>query len=491
LKTKTDRAVPPGGIIPSRGFHPPLQPSEIKNEQEVAVLSMAGFLLVIEKYFITQECGFNITKVGFFQAGYHQKRDTISLLVLMNMYLTLAIVILTYIGIAVGRYPIIKSNRATVALLGVGMLLVARQIDFAALPDYLDFNTLILLFSMMIINANLRLAGFFTLAGGWLLRFARTPRMLLALEILLVGVLSALFLNDTICLMFTPFLLEMMDTARRNPIPYLIALATASNIGSVATLTGNPQNMIIGVASGISYLQFTWSLLPIAVASLGIIWVVIVKLYPYEFKPAKISETTLPPVQVTKPLLVKTLVVVTGLLIAFLAGVPVAAAAFLAACVLLITRRHQPQMVFAEFDWGLLVFFSGLFIVSGSLETSGLTHRLISSQSLIQNLNAWNLTLVTAILSNLVSNVPAVLLLKPLVTALANPAPAWLTLAAASTLAGNLTLLGSVANLIVAEIANRWRVDLGFWEYARAGIIITILSLLISAIWLALVIWRP
>lgn len=407
----------------------------------------------------------------------------------INFWITLGIVLLTYIGIAIGHWPIIKSNRATIVLVGVGLLLVARQVEFSKLPQYLDFDTLILLFSMMVINANLKLAGFFNWAGNALTRATRSPRVFLAIEILLVGVLSALFLNDTICIMFTPFVLVLMDAVKRNPIPYLIALATAANVGSTATLTGNPQNMIIGGASGISYMHFAGALLPVALLGLVVIWLVLVWIYPGEFRGNPFEVAELPPVEVNRSMLAKSLVVMAAMLAAFLAGVPVALAAFLAACALLVTRKTAPHLVFAEFDWSLLVFFSGLFIVSGALETGGVTSRVFGLVDVKRLSGVWSLSAGTAVLSNLVSNVPAVLLLKPVVAAMANPTAGWLTLAMASTLAGNLTLLGSVANLIVAESASRWRVDLGFWEYTRAGAIITVLTLIIGGVWLQFAVW--
>lgn len=405
-----------------------------------------------------------------------------------NPWTTLIIVVLTYVGIAVGRYPFIKSNRTTITLMGVALLVLAGQVRFDAIPSYFNNDTLFLLFSMMIINANLKLAGFFTLAGRSMARLTRTPRAFLALEILVVGVLSAMFLNDTICLMFAPLLLSLMDRLKRNPLPYLIALAMASNVGSTATLTGNPQNMIVGIASGISYLDFAKTLIPVAVLGAGFIWIVLVKMYRFEFQSGVIfapQEDEGEPV--SRPLLIKTLLVTIGLLAAFLYGVPIALAAFMAANILLITRRHQPHMVFAEFDWSLLVFFAALFVISGSLETSGVTRDLIDLKGLAQGANILNLTAATALLSNLVSNVPAVLLLKPVATHMPNPRLGWLTIAAASTLAGNLTLVGSMANLIVAETAQRWRVDLSFWEYTKPGLIITFITLGISVLWLALV----
>lgn len=408
-----------------------------------------------------------------------------------SIWITSAIIVFTYIGIAIGYIPRFQLNRTTITVVGVGLLLLFGQVKFNQIIDFIDMDTIVLLFSMMVINANLRLAGFFKLTGVALLHLTRKPRVFLAVEILLVGILSAFFLNDTVCLMLTPFLLDLLLVIDRNPIPYLIALATAANIGSVATLTGNPQNMIIGVVSKISYARFTLSLLPVALLGLGVIWCVLVLFYRQEFAARnyfKIIPTQT--IRYFKPLLIKTLVVTAGMLLAFLLGIPVALAAFLAACVLLITRRVKPEKVFAAFDWEILVFFSALFILTGSLDANGVTQSLLAGVNLEGRLNAVNLSLITALLSNLVSNVPAVMLLKPLVLSMTQQTAGWLTLAASSTLAGNFTLLGSVANLIVAESAKKRRVTLGFWKYTRSGIVITLISLVISIFWLALTVWK-
>ena len=407
-----------------------------------------------------------------------------------KILITFIIVFITYIGIAIGYWPKLRSNRTTITLIGAGLLIVFKQISIKDIPGFLDIDTLILLFSMMLINANLRLSGFFKLTGAYLLRLTRKPRVFLIIEIIVVGVLSAFFLNDTVCIMFTPFLLELLLAMDRNPIPYLIALATAANIGSTATITGNPQNMIIGVASGIPFGQFSLALAPIAILSFIFIWIVITQFYKKEF--TRENYFSIPPTQSIryyKPLLVKTLVVVLGMFIAFLTGVSVAIAAFIAACILLITRRVKPEKVFAEIDWGLLVFFAALFTVTGALEKNGVSKAFMAMANISGKENVFSLSAVTVILSNLVSNVPAVLLLKPVATAMTNPTAGWLTLAAASTLAGNLTLLGSVANLIVAESAQKRKVTLGFWEYTRAGLLITLLSLGVSTTWLALFVW--
>lgn len=408
----------------------------------------------------------------------------------MNIWITLLIVTITYIGIALGEFPSFRANRTTITLMGAGALLAAGQIAFNQIGSFLDLNTLTLLFGMMIINANLQLAGFFRLAGRTILRFTHTSRGLLALLIAVSGILSALFLNDTICLMLTPLVLDITLGAKRNPIPYLIALATASNVGSVALLTGNPQNMIIGIASKISYVHFAQALVPIALLGMGGIWLVIIWFYPNEFHSEHFDIGELHEPRIYRPLLYKSLFVTAGLLVGFIVGVPIAESALIAACVLLLTRRIHPDKIMSRVDWNLMVFFSALFIVSGSLETSGLTKGLYDSVSKSLNGSSITLSAITVLLSNLISNVPAVLLLKPIIPHLSNPQAGWLTLAATSTLAGNLTLLGSVANLIVVEIAARRNVKVSFWEYTKPGFIITTISLVLGVTWIQLFIWK-
>jgi Na+/H+ antiporter NhaD/arsenite permease-like protein len=408
----------------------------------------------------------------------------------MNFWITLVIVSITYIGIAIGGVPRLKMNRTTITLVGAGLLILTRQMAFDQIGKFLDLDTLILLFSMMIINANLQIAGFFRMTGNTLLKLAHTPRALLAIEIVVTGFLSAFFLNDTICLMFTLLVLDVTLAANRNPIPYLIALATSANIGSTATLTGNPQNMIIGVASRIPYVDFALALTPVALLGLGGIWFILVLFYPDEFKKEQLEIIPTLNEPNDPSLLRKCLVIVAGLLLAFFLGVPIAEASFLAACALLITRRVKPQMVFAEFDWSLLVFFSGLFVLTGALEANGVTASLFGMVNLNSQANIWSLSTVTVVLSNLVSNVPAVLLLKPVIVTLSNVQAGWLTLAAASTLAGNLTLIGSVANLIVAEIALKRQIHLEFWEYTKAGILITAISFVTGMLWIHFFVWR-
>ena len=401
---------------------------------------------------------------------------------------SLLIIIATIVGVAVGRYPFLRMNRATIALVGATALILLGAIPLEAAYASLDMDTLVLLFGMMILNTNLRMAGFFGLVGGRVVAWAKTPRQLLALVILASGVLSAIFLNDTIVLVFTPLALEICRHLRRNPIPYLLAVATAANIGSVATITGNPQNMIIGIASGIPFLTFTGYLAPVALLGMGISYAVIVLLYRADFAREHFPAQEIGYVEsqdaIQWPLLRKGMLATGLMLVAFVAGMPVPLAALAAAALLLITRRVHPEDVFREVDWSLLVFFSGLFIVTGALETLGISGALFVAVQPIAAGGIAALTAVSVVLSNLISNVPAVLLFRPFVPSLPHPEQTWLVLAMATTLAGNLTLLGSVANLIVAESARRQGVHLSFGAYLRVGVPVTLLSLLVGLLWL-------
>lgn len=398
--------------------------------------------------------------------------------------ITAIIVILIYAAIAVGEVPRLRMNRATIALVGAAVLVAIGAISEEEAFAAVDLGTIFLLGAMMVVNVNLRLAGFFRFVGGRALRIARTPRALLAMVILSAGLLSALFLNDPICLMLTPLVIDITARLGRNPIPYLVGLATAANVGSVATITGNPQNLIIGQSSGIPYLTFLAYLGPVALIGLVICWIVIVLVYPAEFS-GSLPTVALPPPRTYTPLLGRVMLIVTGLMFAFLAGVPIVTAACVAAALLLISRIHPHKLL--ALDWDLLAFFAGLFVVTGAIESSGLSEQLFAWFSPILESGIAAFSIVTGVLSNIISNVPAVLLLRPEIAAFADPQQTWLALAMSSTLAGNFTLLGSAATLIVAEVARVQGAELTFRAYLRAGVPITILTMLAGIVWLSFV----
>jgi Na+/H+ antiporter NhaD/arsenite permease-like protein len=391
----------------------------------------------------------------------------------------------TYLGLALGRLPFFRVDRTGVAIIGGAVVVVSGLLPWDRAVAAVDAHTLVLLFGMMIVAAYLRLSGFFRLVTYAAVRRAHTPVGLLALIIVAAGVLSALFVNDVVCLVMAPIVLDLVHRLRLPPVPYLIALATAANVGSVATLTGNPQNMLVGSFSGISYRAFLLREAPVAVIGLALVFGVIWLAYRRRLPPALPAEALEERGAVHQALMIKTMAAVSVMLVAFLAGVPIALVAIGGAAYCLLTRRVNPDKVYREIDWGLLVLFTGLFVVIGGLEASGLAGEILGWAGAVGLYRPVVLTMVTAVLSNLVSNVPAVLLFKAVIPTFGEPTRAWLLLAMASTLAGNLTILGSVANLIVVEQARSAGIQIGFLEYSKVGVPVTVATLLVG--WLLLI----
>jgi Na+/H+ antiporter NhaD/arsenite permease-like protein len=393
-----------------------------------------------------------------------------------------AIFLATYFVLAVGRIPGLRLDRAGAAIIGAALMTASGVLSLDEAYRAINLDTIVLLLGMMIVVANLRLSGFFGLVSAWVVDHAHSPAALLSAIVLVSGVFSAFFVNDTMCLVLTPLVLEIARGLRRNPIPYLLAVAMAANIGSAATITGNPQNMLIGSFSHIPYRQFAAALSPIAAIGLLITATVIAITYRSEMRAFDHATVEHKPRRVDGPLLWKSVIIASGMIVFFFLGFPVPTVAITGGALLLITRRVKPEKVYAHVDWPLLAMFAGLFIVVAGFEKSSIQRDLEAWAAHAHLENTFVLSGLSALLSNIVSNVPAVLMFKPFVAHLTDPVHAWLVLAMSSTLAGNLTLVGSVANLIVVHHARR-EVEIGFWEYARAGIPLTIITLLIGA-WL-------
>ncbi|AFY44026.1 anion transporter [Nostoc sp. PCC 7107] len=387
------------------------------------------------------------------------------------------VILLTYLGLGLGYLPGLRMNRATIALVGAALLMALGLLDLTAAWGAIDYNTIVFLFGMMIISANLAASGFFQLAVDYTIRYIHSPFGLLIVLTFGGGLLSALFLNDTIALILTPLVVGITQLLNLNPVPYLLALAGATNLGSVATLSGNPQNILIGSFSGIGYLDFAKALTPLALASLAIQVVWLWWLYPEVRSLRPDLKVELPHYRIFKPLLAKSLLITTGLLGAFLLGIPTAEATLIAAGLLLVTRRLKPERILQKVDWDLLLMFCGLFILTEGVQKLGVLESFVRFVH-----DPLSILGVTVLLSNLVSNVPAVLLLHHII-----PHPntqTWLLLAAASTLAGNLTLLGSVANLIVAEAVAKKGYRLTFGEHLRFGFPLTVVTLALTYFWI-------
>jgi Na+/H+ antiporter NhaD/arsenite permease-like protein len=414
--------------------------------------------------------------------------------------LTWTIFALTYGGLALGRIPGLRTDRAGIALVGATLLLVTGVItlDEAIHPDSIDYKTLLLLFGMMIVVGSLRLAGVFERLTGLALRHIATPGGMLAATIGLSGLLSAFLINDVVCVAMTPLVLHVARRLKFDPLPHLIGLATAANIGSTGTITGNPQNIYIGVHSGISYLHFAARLMPVALAGLVIDYFVVALVYRERLTAgAKQSngdapqddETDRPHVtqrsRAHARLERKAVAVTLATVALFFTGLPLELVALGAAGILLL-GRVAPRKIYRQVDWSLLVMFAALFVVVHAFQMYVVSGWQIERWTWLLGHPVDLLSLVSAGLSNLVSNVPAVLLLEPVAQAMpaANRPAAWLALAMSSTLAGNLTVLGSVANLIVVENAKREGFAISFWEYCKVGIPVTLLTLGLGIAWL-------
>jgi len=411
--------------------------------------------------------------------------------------------LLTYLVIGLQRIPRLHIGRPAGALLGAVAMVAFGVLDFEAAKAAIDLDTILFLLGMMIILGYLELSGFFEVVERRILGFARSARALLWLVVLSAGALSALFMNDTVCLMLTPILVRVTRRLGLPPAPYLIALATAANIGSTCTIIGNPQNALIAVRSGIGFLPFLGALGPVAAVGLVAAGLLLSFLHRRVITTAPL---VVPPPREARPvqpyMLTASLAAGAGMVVALMAGARPATAAMTAGAAVILAGAARPREALRQVDWSLLLFFGGLFVVMRAVEQAGLAQALVAgitgplghadpagaATATAAGATLGRLALAVTLLSQAVSNVPAVMLFVPSLQAI--PAPAaealWLALAAFSTLAGNLTIIGSVANVIVFETARRDGVDVGFLEYLKAGVPLTLVTLLAAWGWLTL-----
>ena len=441
---------------------------------------MAANKLNSRHYYLSKDKGFaysinTISKISF-------------KIFLMNI--ALIIFILTYIIIGIQNIPKLHINRPAGALLGAVAMVLFGVLSIKEAYAAIDLDTILFILGMMIIVAYTEVSGFFQIAEDFILKSAKSASSLLLFLIISSGFLSSLFMNDTICLILTPIVLRLTRRVSLNPIPYLIALATSSNIGSVMTIIGNPQNMLIGLYSKIPFLEFLMILAPVTIIGLILNFLVIRFIYRKEIasKPIVIIGNDSSRIIVQKELLFVSFFALALLLVFLSLGFNPPSVAITLACLLILAGATKPRKALEEVDWTLLLFFSGLFIVMKGVEKSGIINSIftyvqhyLSDGRLKQVVN---LSLGSTVVSNIVSNVPAVILFSHFFTNLANSKLAWLTLAMSSTLAGNLTIIGSVANIIVFESA-RDEVKVSFFEYLKVGLPLTFLSLLLGVFVLA------
>jgi Na+/H+ antiporter NhaD/arsenite permease-like protein len=384
-----------------------------------------------------------------------------------------------------GRFRGLALDRTGIALLGAILLLSTGRVSLNAAWDAVDVSTITLLFGLMVVSSQFRLGGFYAALTRRLAQVRVSPEALLALLIGLTALLSALLANDVVCLAVTPVLVEGCARRGFNPVPFLLALACAANVGSAATLIGNPQNMLIGQVLGLSFSGYLLQAGVPSVLGLAVVWVVI----RCNFAGRWHAQVPIPSVE-TPELNVwqttKGLCVLGGLVLAFLfAPWPRDVVALTAAALLLTSRRMASRTMLGMVDWHLLVLFISLFVVNHALKASGLLAAALEplKPAGIDIARPTWLFIGTAVLSNLVSNVPATMLLLPMAShPMAGP-----ILALSSTLAGNLLIVGSIANIIVVDQAQACGVRITWLEHARTGVPVSVLTLLISAGWLYLI----
>ncbi len=411
----------------------------------------------------------------------------------METDLILLIFFVVYAALALGRVPGLALDRTGIALLGAIAMIGVSGLDLPQVTAMLDMPTLLLLYALMIFSAQLRLGGFYTRLALTLTHRLSSPGRFLAWQMGVSAGLSALLANDIICLAFTPVLAEACLAARISPLPHLLGLAMAANIGSAATLIGNPQNMLIGQVGGLDFAAYlAWSLPPVLL-SLFAAFLVLRWLYRDTLKPLPTQVVPTPDalvVQEAPPFdrweSGKGLVLLALLVGSFFTALPREYSALALAGVLLLSRKMHTRAMLGLIDWHLITLFAALFVVVGVFRHTGAAEAIMAwlTQRGGDPADGVFLTLMAVVLSNLVSNVPATMLLVQFLDP--GQQGAWYVLALASTFAGNLLLVGSIANLIVVEQAAARGVLIRFGEYARTGISVTLLSLAILIAWMKL-----
>jgi Na+/H+ antiporter NhaD/arsenite permease-like protein len=392
--------------------------------------------------------------------------------------------ILVYLGMILGEFPGFALDRSGIALLGAIAILASGRLTVDQAWGSIDVHTLALLFGLMVVSAQFRLGGFYTETVRRISLRSADPQTLLSWVVVAAGLLSSVLANDIVCLAMAPMLIEVCARRHITPIPFLLALACASNVGSAATLIGNPQNMFIGESLRLSFAGYLLDGGPPAALGLAVTWLTIARQWRGRWAAAeqrRVERRQPPPFdrwQTAKGLALLVLTVAAFLLTSW----PRDVVALAAAGLLLMSRRMASREMIGLVDWHLLVLFIGLFVVNDAVERAGFLQRMYSglaAAGMDLTRPEW-LFAVTPLLSNFISNVPAVMLLLPVATG----PNAGAVLALTSTFAGNLLIVGSIANIIVVEEARRQGVTIDWRTHARTGVPLTLATLVIAAGWL-------
>jgi Na+/H+ antiporter NhaD/arsenite permease-like protein len=404
---------------------------------------------------------------------------------------TLSVFLVVYLGMILGGLPGLKVDRASVALGGAVVLLAFGVLDEAAAIATIDFGTLGMLFGLMLISVQLQIAGFYGVLSAIVARIHASPAVLLALLTGLVGSLSALLTNDVVAVAMTPVVLAIALRRGMNPLPFLLAIALAANAGSVATIIGSPQNMLIAQKLDLSFSGYlVYALMP-ALLALVVVWSVLALAYRGRWLLDQQNATepdTLPDPSFDRWETVKGLLVLGFLLYAFVfTDWDRGMVATVGGVLMLFNARFMSRPMLGKVDWDLLILFVGLFIVNGAFAKAGLSTELVAwLQRMGIDLQSPDvLFAVTAVLSDITSNVPTVMLLLPFAghDPLSGP-----LMALASGLASNLIIIGSLANIIVVDAATAKGFKISFWSFAKVGLPVSAVTLAIAYLWVRLVV---
>jgi Na+/H+ antiporter NhaD/arsenite permease-like protein len=403
--------------------------------------------------------------------------------------------LVTYIGMAAGRLPWLQVDRTGIALLGVIVLLGSEAITLDDVGASIDVPTLVLLFALMIISAQLAASGFFERCAQWIGEMEASPATLLALTVGMGGALAALFVNDILLFTLVPLVIAAVRARGLDPRPFLIALAGAANVGSAATLIGSPQNILIGEIGSLDFGTFLLACAVPAMVGLVIVFATVWLTWHGRMAATVLAVTRDVPDVPHHPhdrnQTIKGLIAMLALLALFTTSLPRAIGALVIAAILLANRKFTSRTMIAQVDWPLLLLFACLFAVTGAFANTGVPWALVDmlQEHGLMPESLAILAPLTLVMSNTLGNVPSVILLMQIWPN--PPSGALYGLALLSSLGGNLLLVGSVANLIVAEQAAAYGVRLGFLEYAKCGVPATLLSVAAAVVWLAWMGWMP
>jgi len=406
----------------------------------------------------------------------------------MQSVIIVAVFLLTYLGMAAGRLPWLRVDRTGIALLGVIFLLGSEAVTLDDVGANIDMPTLVLLFALMIISAQFAESGFYDICAGVIARAPAHPALLLGLTIVICGGLTAVLSNDIVLFVLVPLVIAAVIERGLDPRPFLIALAGASNAGSAATLIGNPPNILIGEIGSLDFFTFLVVCGVPAVAGLVVVFAVVWLAWHDRMAGTVMAVTRDVPDVPRHPhdrnQTIKGVIATVALLALFATALPRVIGALVIAAILLANRKFTSRTMIAAVDWPLLLLFACLFGITGALANTGIPWQVLDALNAVGLLpdNLLVLTPLSLLMSNTVGNVPSIILLMQVWP---NPPKAALYgLAVLSSLAGNLLLVGSVANIIIVERAAAFGVRLGFAEYARVGVPITLVSMAIAIAWL-------